>query len=74
MPGVLSAPASPKGDATPMAIPSGQIYKASIALEDPAGVLRPGMSGLVKIHCGFRPLGAVLYQKFRTMLRTDFQI
>lgn len=57
-----------------MAIPSGQIYKASIALEDPAGVLRFGMSGLVKIHCGFRPLGAVLYQKFRTMLRTDFQI
>lgn len=74
VPGVLSAPASPKGDAAPIAIPSSQIYKASITLEDHAGVLRSGMSGLVKIHCGFRPLGAVLYQNFRTMLRKDFQI
>jgi putative peptide zinc metalloprotease protein len=74
VPGVLSAPGPQAADASPIAMPSGQIYKATIVLEDPIAVLRPGMSGLVKIHCGFKPLGFVLYQKFRNMLRTDFQI
>ena len=61
-------------NSAPIALPSSLVYKATIALEDPNGILRPGMSGLVKIQCGQKPLGAVLYLKFRNMLRTDFQI
>ncbi|NBS52458.1 MAG: HlyD family efflux transporter periplasmic adaptor subunit, partial [Spartobacteria bacterium] len=71
VPSVLTAKG---GDPTPIALPTGLVYKAIIALDDPNGILRPGMSGLVKIQCGHKPLGAVLYLKFRNMLRSDFQI
>jgi putative peptide zinc metalloprotease protein len=74
VPGVLSAGNSKTGDAAPVALPSAQIYKATVALDDPTGILRPGMSGLVKIHCGFKSLGSIMYQKFRKMLRSDFQL
>lgn len=58
----------------PLAIPSGEIFAVQVAIEDDSGLLRPGMSGRIKIHCDRRPLGAVVWQKFNSMLRTDFRL
>jgi len=65
---------SPQQGGAPVAVPSAQIYKALVAIENPGGLLRPGMSGRIKISCGKRPLGAAVFQYFRNMIRTDFQL
>lgn len=56
------------------ATPSGLVYKARVAIDNPDGLLRPGMSGRIRISCGTRPLGASVVQWIRSMLRTDFQL
>jgi hypothetical protein len=61
-------------DNSPVALPSGQVYKARIAIDNPAGLLRPGMAGRLRIRCGTKPLGAWLAHSFRDMLRSDFQL
>jgi putative peptide zinc metalloprotease protein len=65
---------SPQQGGQPVAIPSAQIYKALVAIENPGGLLRPGMSGRIKISCGNKPLGVALILYFRNMIRTDFQL
>jgi len=75
VPAILSASNSiSKSDNTPVALPSSQVFKARIAIENTSGLLRPGMAGRLKIHCGTKPLGAWLVGSFRDMLRSDFQL
>jgi putative peptide zinc metalloprotease protein len=72
----VMAPAPP-GSADPSAteaLPSGQVFATRVAITDDEGLLRPGMAGRVKISCGRKPLGALLWQKFTSMLRTDFRL
>lgn len=59
---------------TPIALPSSQVFKARIAIDNASGLLRPGMAGRLKIRCGTKPLGAWLSGLFRDMLRSDFQL
>jgi multidrug resistance efflux pump len=75
VPAVLSSSNSiSQSDNTPVALPSGQVYKARIAIEDPDGTLRPGMGGRLKIQAGSKPLGSWLSHSVRDMLRADFQL
>lgn len=72
----VMAPAPP-GSADALAteaLPSGQVFATRVAITDDEGLLRPGMAGRVKISCGRKPLGALLWQKFTSMLRTDFRL
>lgn len=72
----VMAPAPP-GSADPAAteaLPSGQVFAVRVAISDDDGLLRPGMGGRVKILCGRKPLGALLWQNFTSMLRTDFRL
>lgn len=73
VPSLLSAPSLKQSD-TPVALPTGIIYKARVAVENPSGSLRAGMSGILKIQCGYRPLGSLLVQWVRNMIRSDFQL
>jgi multidrug efflux pump subunit AcrA (membrane-fusion protein) len=41
-------------------------------LEDPATVLRPGMTGYARIACGRRPIGEILAEHIQGFLRTEF--
>lgn len=65
---------SPQAGGAPIAIPSGQIYKARVAIDNPDGLLRPGMSGRIRISCGKKPLGAAVVHHLRNMIRKDFQL
>lgn len=75
VPSVMSAPPAGSADPTaPVALPSGQVFEVRVAISDDDGLLRPGMSGRIKIDCGRRPIGATLWQNFMSMLRTDFRL
>lgn len=74
VPATMSAPVNPQKDNNPVALASGQIFKARIAIDNSGGLLRPGMAGRLKIQCGKKPLGEWLASKFRDMLRSDFQL
>lgn len=63
-----SDPASTK------AMPAQIIYRARVAIENPGDALRPGMSGRIKIECDTKPLGAALWRKLTSMIRTDFRL
>jgi multidrug efflux pump subunit AcrA (membrane-fusion protein) len=41
-------------------------------LEDPAGSLRPGMTGHARVYTGRRPVGAILFDRAVRFLRTEF--
>jgi multidrug resistance efflux pump len=41
-------------------------------LEDPAGSLRPGMTGHARVYTGRRPVGAILFDRALRFLRTEF--
>jgi putative peptide zinc metalloprotease protein len=56
------------------AIPAHAIYQARVAVDNFDGVLRPGMSGRIKIECGTKPFGQALWRKVTTMIRTDFRL
>ena len=56
------------------AVPAQVIYRARVAIENPDDALRPGMSGRIKIECGTKPLGAALWRKVTSMVRTDFRL
>jgi hypothetical protein len=70
----LGAANPARGDNVPLALASSQVYKARIAIENPGGLLRPGMAGRLKIQCGTKPLGQWIANTFRDMLRSDFQL
>jgi multidrug efflux pump subunit AcrA (membrane-fusion protein) len=66
-------PGQPSDPAT-RAVPTGMIYAARVAIENPDGILRPGMSGRLRIDCGKQALGAVLWDSITSMIRTDFRL
>lgn len=72
VPSVMTASSQPGGQ--PVAIPSSQIYKAQVAIDNPDGLLRPGMSGRIRISCGTKALGPAIVHYLRNMVRTDFQL
>jgi putative peptide zinc metalloprotease protein len=74
VPGVMSAAPSPGEPQKTEVVPTGQIFSVKVAIDDNKGLLRPGMSGRIKIHCGRRPLGLTLWDNFTSMLRTDFRL
>jgi putative peptide zinc metalloprotease protein len=75
VPAILSSSNSiSQSDNTPVALPSGQVYKARIAIEDPDGTLRPGMGGRLRIQTGSKPLGVCLLDALFNMLRSDFRL
>lgn len=39
------------------------VYIAEAELENPHGELRPGMSGLARVHAGYAPLGWILFHR-----------
>jgi RND family efflux transporter MFP subunit len=61
----------------PRAVPNGtgpftvNVVEVRVQVENPAGELRPGMSGWAKIHCGDRPLGSILLRRVTRYLRTE---
>lgn len=73
VPSVMSGPAAQPGG-PPVAMPSGPIYKARVAIDNPDGFLRPGMSGRIRISCGTKPLGTAVVQSIRNSIRADFQL
>lgn len=66
--------AGPTTPGTSAATPTGMIYEARVAIENPDGILRPGMSGRLRIDCGKQPLGAVMWDWISSMVRTDFRL
>jgi putative peptide zinc metalloprotease protein len=74
VPGVMSAAPSPDEPQKTEVVPTGQVFSVKVAIDDDKGLLRPGMSGRIKIHCGRRPLGLTLWDNFTSMLRTDFRL
>jgi len=76
--GTVPSVTSPSGmvgsDTSPTALPSSQVYRARIAVDNSRGDLRPGFGGRLKIHCGTKPLGSWLAQGLRNMIRSDFQL
>jgi multidrug efflux pump subunit AcrA (membrane-fusion protein) len=56
------------------ALPAQVIYQVRVAVEDPGEALRPGMSGRIKIETGPMPLGAAIWRKITSMIRTDFRL
>jgi len=66
---------APNSDASALvAIPASTIYKARVELDNEKEVLRPGMSGRLKIACGQKPLVFALWDRVTSMVRTDFQL
>jgi multidrug efflux pump subunit AcrA (membrane-fusion protein) len=57
-----------------VAVPAGQVYKARVAIDNPGGLLRPGMSGRIRISCGTKPLGPAVLHSLSNLIRTDFQL
>jgi putative peptide zinc metalloprotease protein len=61
----------------PRAVPGGSAafptntVEVRLQVENPTGELRSGMSGWAKIHCGRRPLGAILLRRAARYLRTE---
>jgi len=75
VPGVMSPVAPhPGSPPVPESLPLGQVFQVRLAIDNEDGLLRPGMSGRIKIYCGRRPLGSTLWQNFLSMLRTDFRL
>ena len=71
VPSVLVSGANPN---EPRAVPAQIIYRARVAIENPGDALRPGMSGRIKIEGEKKPLGAALWRKVTSMIRTDFRL
>lgn len=59
---------------TPHAIPAGPLYSARIAIANPEGILRLGMSGRIRIECGSKSLGATIWNNLSSMIRIDFKL
>lgn len=75
VPSVMAPPSAGAADPTaPEAVPAGQVFAVHVAIGNEKEMLRPGMSGRVKIYCGRKPIGAQLWGKFTSMLRTDFRL
>jgi multidrug efflux pump subunit AcrA (membrane-fusion protein) len=74
VPGVMSTAPGSNDPRNIEAVPTGQVFSVKVAIDDDKGLLRPGMSGRIKIHCGRRPLGLTLWDNFTSMLRTDFRL
>ena len=72
VPSTMTASQTPGGSA--QAMPTGTIYKARVAIDNPDGILRPGMSGRLRIDCGKRPLGKIMWDGITSMIRTDFRL
>lgn len=71
IPSVLAAGT---GSEVTRALPAQVIYQARVAVKNPGEALRPGMSGRLKIDCGRKPLGATIWRKLSSMIRTDFRL
>lgn len=71
VPSVMTAS---RDSSTPHAMPAGPLYRARIAIDNPEGILRLGMSGRIRIQCGNKPLGAMLWNNLTVMIRTDFKL
>jgi len=41
-------------------------------IQNRAGMLRPGMTGLARVNCGARPIGAILLRRIVRYVRTEF--
>ncbi len=69
-----------KGDVPTTADPQGRerpteiTYNAQILVDNPDLVLRPGMSGRVKIFAGKHPVGVLLYRWFLDLISLDFRL
>ena len=74
VPATISPLVNTQKDSSSLALASGQIYKARIAINNSGDLLRPGMAGRLKIHCGIKPAGEWFVGKLRDMLRSDFQL
>jgi len=66
--------AGPQDDGPTRAVPVDRIYAARVAIDNPDGMLRPGMSGRLRIDGGKKPLGAVLWDYLTSMIRADFRL
>ena len=47
------------------------IVEVRLQVENPAGELRPGVSGWTRIDCGRRPLGSILLRRVSRYLRGE---
>lgn len=54
--------------------PANTMYQAELAIENPDGLLRPGMSGRAKIQCGRSTIGHIIGNKLRAFFRLDYQL
>ena len=73
--GTVPSIMAPNADATALvAVPASIIYKARVELENEKEALRPGMSGKLRIDCGSKPLAFAMWDRFTSMIRTDFQL
>jgi len=73
--GTVPSIMAPNADASALvAVPASTIYKARVELDNEKEVLRPGMSGRLKIECGRKPLAFALWDRVTSMIRTDFQL
>lgn len=73
--GTVPSIMAPNADATALvAVPASTIYKARVELENEKEVLRPGMSGKLRIDCGRKPLALAMWDRVTSMIRTDFQL
>lgn len=62
---VPSRPDPRRGEEVPL-VP---IFQVVIQVENPNGALRPGMTGLAKIHCGEQILGRLLLRRFQQFFK-----
>ena len=54
--------------------PSDAYYEAELEIENPERLLRPGMSGRAKIHCGNTTLVRLIIEGFRNLVVFDLQM
>jgi hypothetical protein len=41
-------------------------------LEDPEGIVRPGLTGYAHVACGYRPIGGIIAERLLRLLRTEY--
>ena len=66
--------ASKDSPTTPHAMPSAPVYRVRVSIDNSTGLLKVGMSGLVRIDCGRTPLGNSLWNQLSSLIRDDLKL
>jgi len=72
VPSVMTS--SRESPTTPHAMPTAPVYRVRVAIDNSNGLLKVGMSGLVRIDCGRIALGHFFWNQLTSMIRDDLKL